>query len=83
MPMQLLMRLCAGELPTTLDDDEDIEKCGTLQAENLVQAERPPVRCEGGQTRRRGFAKVREVTPSGWSAVPGRNGIAGSVTATA
>jgi len=68
MPMTLLSRLCCAQLPLTIDDPSDIEKCDVLRTAQLIEADLPPVRHERGRPVYSGQATVMRVTAKGLSA---------------
>jgi hypothetical protein len=73
MPMELLCQLCCAQLPMTLDDQLDIQKCDVLRAAQLIEADLPPVLHERGRTVYAGQATVMRVTAKGLSAARQRD----------
>ena len=68
VPMKLLTRLCAAEVPIQVFDQDEIEKLSVLRSAALVEAEIPPVLVKDGGCRYMGPAILRKVTAEGHAA---------------
>lgn len=69
MPMRLLERLCSADMPVTIDEHEEIEKCDLLRAAKLIEADLPPFMHHQGRTIYSGQATVLRVTARGEAAL--------------
>ena len=63
MPMELMLALAQGKLPTVIDRPEDIDKLRVLAAADLVQTHLPDVAAPVQR------ARVLSITPVGWAAL--------------